>query len=162
MAKIEDEEYNTISQKLFPHTMDFLEDHPFRYIGRWLRTLSLSTLLAYTGCNIACNDYTYSNGVRVGVINKFSKKGTFWKTYEGQMALEGIVSGNNIVGANVWDFSRDNQSRKREDIEKLAEQIQQYAESSTKVKIKYHEPWTTWPWRSSTNYHVQRVESVNK
>lgn len=113
------------------------------------------------GCYIL-NEYTYSEGTRVGVINKFSKKGTFWKTYEGQMALEGIVSSGDSVGANVWDFSLDNQARQREDTEALAKKIQDYAESSTKVKMKYHEPWTAWPWRSSSNYHVQSVEPAEK
>ena len=124
-------------------------------------TLLTTALLA--GCPVACyslNDYTYSEGTRVGVINKFSKKGTFWKTYEGQIALEGIVSSGSHVGANVWDFSLDNQARKGENIDGIAKQIQEYAESSTKVRIKYHEPWTAWPWRSSSNYHVQSVEPV--
>ena len=31
--------------------------------------------------------YTYSEGYRAGLLQKFSSKGTFFKTYEGEMIL---------------------------------------------------------------------------
>ena len=99
-------------------------------------------------------------GTRVGVINKFSEKGTFWKTNEGQLALEGIVSSGNQVGANVWDFSLDRQHRHDENTDALAVEIQGYLERGIKVKVKYIEPWTIWPWRGKTNYLIQSVEPV--
>ena len=96
------------------------------------------------------------------MINKISEKGLFWKTYEGQMALEGIVSENNSVGANVWDFSIDRQARHGENPKELVEKIKGYLEAEAKVKVTYVEPFATWPWRSETNYLIQSVESIRK
>ncbi len=112
-----------------------------------------------TTCGVL-NNYEYSKGTRVGVINKFSERGTFWKTWEGQLALEGIVSSGNNVGANVWDFSLDRQHRHGEDIKFIGEKIQKYLESGTKVKVTYTQPWVSWPWRSGTDYLVQSVDPI--
>jgi len=108
------------------------------------------------------NNITYSEGVRVGMINKFSNRGLFWKTYEGEMALEGIVSGGNSVGANVWRFSLDRQAKHGEDVKNLAKEVLSYAESGTKAKVTYVEPIATWPWRSGTDYLVQNIEPVEE
>ena len=96
------------------------------------------------------------------MVNKMSKKGLFWKTYEGQMALEGIVSSGESMGANVWEFSIDNQARHGEDIEKLAEKLNEALESGQKVKVKYVEVIGGWPWRGSEGYYVQSVEPIMK
>ncbi len=39
--------------------------------------------------------YTYSDGNRTGLLQKFSHKGNMFKTYEGELVLSGI-SGNNM------------------------------------------------------------------
>lgn len=36
--------------------------------------------------------YTYSEGYRAGLLQKFSNKGTFFKTYEGEMILSSIAT----------------------------------------------------------------------
>nr|MBI4157176.1 hypothetical protein [Candidatus Woesearchaeota archaeon] len=114
------------------------------------------------GCGSYTNSHEYSNGIRTGMINKISKKGLIWKTYEGQMALEGIVSDGQRMGANVWDFSIDNQARNKENIEELAKKAQEYLESGTQVKVRYREVLWGWPWRGSTDYYIQAVEPVEK
>lgn len=134
------------------------------FFGRWIRTIAVGGFLGWStlwgGYKLVFNDYEYSKGTRTGMINKFSEKGLIWKTYEGQMALEGMVSNKGYAGANVWDFSLDRQKRHREDTEELAKKIQSYLESGTKVKVNYIEPFTTWPWRSGTNYLIQKVEPI--
>ncbi len=115
--------------------------------------------LGIVGCAVA-NSLEYSQGARIGVINKFSKKGFIWKTYEGQLALEGILSEGGQTGANVWDFSIDNSDGKN--IDDLSAKIQEYMGRSQKVKVTYFEPWKTWPWRSETDYLIQSVEPVEK
>ena len=35
--------------------------------------------------------YTYSEGYRAGLLQKFSKKGVFFKTYEGEMILSSFA-----------------------------------------------------------------------
>ena len=81
------------------------------------------------------NGYEYSFGSRAGVVNKISHKGMVWKTYEGEMALEGIVSSGGNMGANTWEFSIDNQARHGENKEELARKLNEALESGQKVKI---------------------------
>lgn len=44
--------------------------------------------------------YTYSEGYRAGLLQKFSSKGTFFKTYEGEMILSSVSSNNNVAIAS--------------------------------------------------------------
>ncbi|MBI4440687.1 hypothetical protein HY639_00825 [Candidatus Woesearchaeota archaeon] len=143
-------------------------DWAFRYngfnvfLGRWARTLGLAAALGWGTFQGVGNDYVYSEGIRTGMINKFSHRGVVWKTYEGEMALEGIASRGNYTGANVWRFSLDNQARHGENVDDLAQKIRTSLEANQKVKVSYIEPLTTWPWRSETDYLVVKVEPVQK
>ncbi len=132
-------------------------------LGVFLEPGVLALVATIGGCNLA-NGYEYSNGMRTGMINKVSRKGLFWKTYEGQMAgqmaLEGIVSGGQSMGANVWDFSIDDQARNGEDIDGLTKVLQENLEAGNKVKVKYREVLWGWPWRGSTEHYIQSVEPV--
>lgn len=119
----------------------------------------LFSTIGLGGACVGVLDIQYSDGARVGVINKFSEKGFMWKTYEGEMALEGISSTGNTIGANIWQFSIDGNSNKKEDI---ARKLEKYRDSSTKVKVTYREIIGKVPWRGSTGYFVQNVEPVNK
>lgn len=51
--------------------------------------------------------YVYSEGTRVGILYKFSKKGAVYKTYEGEMMLPGIKfkQQNSGVSSNMFMFS---------------------------------------------------------
>jgi hypothetical protein len=44
--------------------------------------------------------YTYSEGYRAGLLQKFSNKGTFFKTYEGEMILSSVSSTANVTLAS--------------------------------------------------------------
>jgi hypothetical protein len=48
--------------------------------------------------------YTYSEGSRMGLLQKFSHKGTFFKTYEGEMILSSVAGGSNVVIASEKFF----------------------------------------------------------
>jgi hypothetical protein len=113
------------------------------------------------GCN-SCNNYDLSKGYRIGVINKISNKGFIWKTYEGQMALEGMVSNGKGTSANVWDFSIDAQARHGENIPQLAKKLDSLAQLGKKVKIEYIEAGCPLPWRGSTDYYIKSVEPLDK
>lgn len=134
-------------------------------LGRVLATSVLAIAATVGGCTGGCsmlNNYEYSSGTRAGMINKISKKGLIWKTYEGQMALEGIVSSGGNMGANVWDFSIDNQARHGENVEELAKKLNEALESGQKVKIEYVQVIGGWPWRGSTGHYVQSVKPIMK
>ena len=50
----------------------------------------------------------YSDGIRVGTIQKFSNKGVINKSWEGELVMEGTkISGgsSSVKGGNVWKFS---------------------------------------------------------
>jgi hypothetical protein len=44
--------------------------------------------------------YTYSEGYRAGLLQKFSNKGTFFKTYEGEMILSSVSTTRNVAIAS--------------------------------------------------------------
>jgi hypothetical protein len=44
--------------------------------------------------------YTYSEGYRAGLLQKFSNKGTFFKTFEGEMILSSVSSNANVTLAS--------------------------------------------------------------
>ena len=50
----------------------------------------------------------YSEGTRVGNLQKFSQKGLINKSWEGEIVMEGtkiISNGGQMKGGNVWAFS---------------------------------------------------------
>jgi len=64
---------------------------------RWLTTI----LIVFLGIFIYWKYfYTYSEGYRAGLLQKFSNKGTFFKTYEGEMILSSVSSSSNITLAS--------------------------------------------------------------
>jgi hypothetical protein len=48
--------------------------------------------------------YTYSEGYRAGLLQKFSSKGTVFKTYEGEMILSSVSSNRDIALASEKFF----------------------------------------------------------
>ena len=131
-------------------------------VKKYTRTLFCAGAIGWGAYQGVGNNVEYSRGERTGMINKVSQKGLFWTTYEGQMALEGIVSGNQAMGANVWDFSLDRQARNGEDTQEIVKNLREYMQNGTKVKVTYVEPLATWPWRSGTDYLIQAVEPTGK
>lgn len=63
----------------------------------------------------------YSDGERTGEIYKFSKKGLFWKSWEGAMYLGAVSSGGDGLGLDKFYFSIPvrQEGEKRELIEKI-------------------------------------------
>jgi hypothetical protein len=48
--------------------------------------------------------YTYSEGFRAGLLQKFSHKGAIFKTYEGEMILSSVSSTSNVAIASEKFF----------------------------------------------------------
>lgn len=70
-------------------------------IFRWL----LFLLVIFLGVFIYWKYfYTYSEGYRAGLLQKFSNKGTFFKTYEGEMILSSVASTRDIAIASEKFF----------------------------------------------------------
>lgn len=55
--------------------------------------------------------YTYSEGYRAGLLQKFSHKGFIFKTYEGEMILSSVTSTTNVaIASEKFSFSVVNKS----------------------------------------------------
>lgn len=108
--------------------------------------------IAFTSCT-----ENYSNGDRVGLISKFSKKGLKFNTWEGSMSI--TQTGMNQSG-NDFDFSIDRDDQDGALINKIDSALQ----LGYKVKLKYHETFG-WNWfnnRGETNYFVTECEFLDK
>ena len=111
--------------------------------------------LLVAGCEWM-NGVDYSDGNRVGVVVKLSRKGVFWKTWEGVVAVGG--GDGQVFSALTHAFSVDRQARHGEDVEALERALDEAATRGTRVKIRYVEALFGWPWRGETDYFVQSVE----
>ncbi|MBS3086778.1 hypothetical protein J4422_03695 [Candidatus Pacearchaeota archaeon] len=135
------------------------------YPSNRLQKFGIGTLLTGAALVATCgtcrlvNSIDYSQGERVGVINKVSKKGLFWKTHEGQMALEGIVGGRS-VGANLWNFSIDRKTDHDENVDSLVYKLQDALNNQQKIKISYIQSIIPFPTRGSTRYYIQGIETL--
>ena len=72
-----------------------------RRVGRGALLLLVIAILLAAGWTWLTLTWSYSEGERAGVLQKFSKKGWLCKTYEGEVA-QYIVGG---VGPQIWYFS---------------------------------------------------------
>lgn len=101
--------------------------------------LSTLSLISYT---LFVYNFTLSNGVRSGVLSKFSHKGVLFKTWEGEL--------NEGFGATrFFPFSvQDNEEKVIEDLKKFQGQY---------VKLEYKERIKTLPWWGETHYFIVNV-----
>ena len=59
--------------------------------------------------------YTYSEGYRAGLLQKFSSKGTFFKTYEGEMILSSVSSSRDVaIASEKFYFTLSNKALVRQ------------------------------------------------
>jgi hypothetical protein len=115
---------------------------------RWLKKLLItSVLLAIGGVALwtwGALTYVYSSGERAGYVQKFSKRGWLFKTWEGELAMV------NLPGAmpEIFYFS----VRKDEVAEKLQASIGQ------RVVLKYEQHrFVPFPIFAETEYFVEDV-----
>jgi len=167
---MENEEF-TLRQKWFPTFSDAIKLAEARSKdpgvmglgqlgGRWIRSIILIGAPIWGGYQGIGNNIEYSEGQRVGVVNKISEKGVIWKTKEGQLSLEGRTSTGDYTGAGVWDFSIDRLAKHGENVDELYSRTRELMEEGQRVKITYKEPLATWPWRAGTTYLIQSVEPL--
>jgi hypothetical protein len=59
--------------------------------------------------------YTYSDGYRFGLLQKFSHKGSIFKTYEGEMILSSVSSSRDVaIASEKFLFTLTNKSLVRQ------------------------------------------------
>lgn len=92
--------------------------------------------------------FTYSDGYRAGLLQKFSRKGTIFKTYEGEIILSSVQSNKDVVLASEKFFF----SVSNDKIVKQLDSIQ-----GRFVVIHYREKNGVLPWRGDSRYLVDSV-----
>lgn len=93
--------------------------------------------------------FTYSDGYRAGLLQKFSRKGNLFKTYEGEMILSSVQSNANVaIASEKFLFSVTDQ--------KVAQEIEN-AQGQT-IIVHYREKNGTLPWKGESHYFVDSIK----
>ncbi len=111
------------------------------------------TAVALTGC------FDYSDGDRIGTLTKFSRKGYFCKTWEGQMFLGGMRKQTNVSSdgksttssmvANTWDFTVENTA--------LVQPLLKALEKGDPVHVRYNQEAITFCRSDGDNYFITAI-----
>ena len=119
---------------------------------RMLAVLSILIIMSVSACS-----ENYSNGERIGMVTRFSKKGIIWKAWEGNLNL--TQTGMNSSG-EPFDFSVDNDNENPTTVA----MIDSAANQGWKVKLVYHETFgKNWLGnRGETNHFVNKVEVLDR
>lgn len=98
----------------------------------------------------------YSNGERIGFVTKFSEKGIFWKSWEGEQNL--TQTGMNT--SSLFEFSIDNDHPD----DAVIATLDSAASKGWKVKLRYHQVYG-WNWfsnRGNTDFFITKCEVLSK
>jgi hypothetical protein len=116
---------------------------------RFASIFILVLILALSGFVYYKYYFTYSSGYRSGLLQKFSYKGTIFKTYEGEMILSSIRSNANVaLASEKFLFSVADKQ-----IAKQMELMQ-----GRMVTVHYLNKNGTLPWRGDTPFMVDSVK----
>jgi hypothetical protein len=121
-------------------------------LKKYLILISLGILLVLAGWLYYSYWFVYSEGTRVGILYKFSKKGTIFKTYEGEMLLPGIGNKTSAAGTMITNnflFSVDDQ--------KLANKLMTL--QGMELELHYENYNRALPWRGD-NYNKEDGQYV--
>jgi hypothetical protein len=93
---------------------------------------------------------TYSEGNRSGILQKFSKKGNLFKTYEGELIMSSIASTTNVTLASEKFYF----SVKEDSIAKAL-----FGYEGKRVTLSYQEKRKHFPWNGETNYYITSIRT---
>ena len=97
-----------------------------------------------------CGDFVYSSGNRAGTVTKFSHKGFFCKTWEGELLMGGMKQtqeGN--LQANVFQFSVVDPE--------IVKQVSVALENGQRVSLVYEQVLIPWVCDQETGYRITAV-----
>jgi hypothetical protein len=111
----------------------------------WISFIIIVILAAFIYWKFA---FTFSDGYRAGLLQKFSRKGTIFKTYEGEMILSSVQSNANVaIASEKFFFSVTDDS-----IAKKLEQMQ-----GQFIVVHYEQKNSSLMWRGDSEYLVDSV-----
>ena len=109
---------------------------------------ALILIILVLGVMIYWNYYkSYSDGIRKGTLVKITRKGNFFKTYEGEMYL----SCRQVVNVEKFQFSIADK--------KLADTLSNLQDQC--IEVEYSQYNKTLPWRGDSEYLVKGFKRVN-
>ena len=123
------------------------EKRPARF-RRFSRNFIIIFILLLAGLIYWKYFFTYSEGNRTGLLQKFSYKGTIFKTYEGELILSSIRSQANVALASEKFFF----SVMDEETAKKLENLQGHF-----ITVHNRMKNGTLPWRGDSKYLVDSV-----
>lgn len=118
----------------------------------------------------ASASWTYSVGTRSGVIVKFSKKGTFYKTWEGELS-QGSVDQGGVREKFLFSIESDQLQMTRNDEDELVsvkdgkrvvDLAQDALDHGKRVKLLYRQQLRVQSWKGKTDYFIVDVESLEQ
>jgi hypothetical protein len=89
--------------------------------------------------------FDYSEGYRAGLLQKFSRKGNIFKTYEGEMILSSVQSNTNVAIASEKFFFSVTDKEVALQLEKI---------QGESIVVHYREKNGTLPWKGESTYFV--------
>lgn len=96
--------------------------------------------------------FTYSEGYRAGLLQKFSYKGNVFKTYEGEIILSSVTSTKNVALASEKFLFSVNDKILASQLDTLQGQF---------VIVHYKQKNSTLPWRGESLYLVDSAKVKN-
>jgi len=96
--------------------------------------------------------YIYSDGYRAGLLQKFSHKGTFVKTWEGEMILSSVAANMNVVIASEKFFFSVIDEKLSQQLDTIQGQM---------VIVHYKQRNGVVFWRGDSKYLVDSVKLIN-
>ena len=95
--------------------------------------------------------YTYSDGNRYGLLQKFSRRGNLFKTYEGELILSSVRGNLDVpIASEKFHFSVTDES--------IAKQLNDM--QGQNVTLHYQEKKKPAFWRGDSNYIVDSVRAT--
>ena len=118
--------------------------------GRRILSIIILVLLFALGFYVWWRYYfTYSDGFRYGLLQKFSRRGSLFKTYEGEMILSSVKSNANIaIASEKFYFSVTDKS--------VAQKME--ALQGHEVTVHYKQKNGAAFWRGDSEYIVDSVK----
>jgi len=122
--------------------------HKRKRVLFWITTLIVIILVAFIYWKYF---FTYSEGYRAGLLQKFSYKGNIIKTYEGEMILSSVTSSFDVaLASEKFYFSVADQT--------LANQLDTI--QGQKVMVHYRQKNGVLFWKGETKYLVDSVKLI--
>jgi len=92
--------------------------------------------------------YTYSEGYRAGLLQKFSRKGTIFKTYEGELVLSSVAGRSDVVIASEKFFFSVTDIKLASNLDTL---------QGLNIIVHYKQKNAALLWKGDTPYYVDSV-----